>query len=186
MTDGLSTLYRDLLVGSYDCVDRIVLNAYFRMGHDPGGFRVWWRALTGSDETSANPRPLSGPFLSPGAKRTPPSNCLPPHVRRQRRPPPAPLRWPTTSATSCGRWRCPRRQSVRRRLQVRSTQQCLSSVKPTKADRTFHSPDVLASVIRLLPPRPRARASALVSRAPRLPRRSRPAPQSRPAHRARR
>ncbi|MBO0736644.1 MAG: hypothetical protein J2P48_08750 [Alphaproteobacteria bacterium] len=24
------------------------------MGHDPGGFRVWWRALTGSDETLAN------------------------------------------------------------------------------------------------------------------------------------
>src|ERR1700720_3080683 len=46
MTDGLSTLYQDLLGGSYDCVDRIVLNAYFRMGHDPGGFRVWWRALT--------------------------------------------------------------------------------------------------------------------------------------------
>ena len=54
MTDGLSTLYRDLLGGSYDCVDRIVLNAYFRMGHDPGGFRVWWRALTGSDETLDN------------------------------------------------------------------------------------------------------------------------------------
>jgi hypothetical protein len=32
MTDGLSTLYQDLLGGSYDCVDRIVLNAYFRMG----------------------------------------------------------------------------------------------------------------------------------------------------------
>ena len=31
---------QDLLTGSYDCVDRIVLNAYFRMGHDPGGFRV--------------------------------------------------------------------------------------------------------------------------------------------------
>src|SRR5690349_22160196 len=44
MTDGLSTLYQDLLGGSYDCVDRIVLNAYFRMGHSPGGFRVWWRA----------------------------------------------------------------------------------------------------------------------------------------------
>src|SRR6202047_2159570 len=44
MTDGLSTLYPDLLGGSYDCVDRIVLNAYFRMGHDPGGFRLWWRA----------------------------------------------------------------------------------------------------------------------------------------------
>jgi hypothetical protein len=54
MTDGLSTLYRDLLGGSYECVDRIVLNAYFRMGHDPGGFRVWWRALTGSDETLEN------------------------------------------------------------------------------------------------------------------------------------
>jgi hypothetical protein len=54
MTDGLSSLYQDLLRGSYDCVDRIVLNAYFRMGHDPGGFRVWWRALTGSDETLEN------------------------------------------------------------------------------------------------------------------------------------
>ena len=54
MTDRLSTRYQDLLSGSYDCVDRIVLNAYFRMGHDPGGFRVWWRALTGSDETLEN------------------------------------------------------------------------------------------------------------------------------------
>src|ERR1700731_4830927 len=54
MTDGLSTLYQDLLGGSYDCVDRIVLNAYFRMRHDPGGFRVWWRALTGLDEALEN------------------------------------------------------------------------------------------------------------------------------------
>jgi hypothetical protein len=54
MTDRLSTLYQDLLSGSYDCVDRIVLNAYFRMGHNPGGFRIWWRALTGSDETLEN------------------------------------------------------------------------------------------------------------------------------------
>src|ERR1700737_2638831 len=54
MTDGLSTLYQDLLTGSYDCVDRIVLNAYFRMGHDPGGFRLWWRQLTGSDATLDN------------------------------------------------------------------------------------------------------------------------------------
>jgi hypothetical protein len=35
-------------------VDRIVLNAYFRMAHAPGGFRVWWRALTGSDDTLKN------------------------------------------------------------------------------------------------------------------------------------
>src|ERR1700756_4779955 len=54
MTDGLSTLYQDLLGGSYDCVDRIVLNAYFRNGHLPGGSRLWWRALTGSDETLEN------------------------------------------------------------------------------------------------------------------------------------
>jgi hypothetical protein len=54
MTDRLSALYQDLLSGSYDCVDRIVLNAYFRMGHSPGGFRVWWQALTGSDETLEN------------------------------------------------------------------------------------------------------------------------------------
>ena len=54
MPDGLSELYQELLGGSYDCVDRIVLNAYFGMGHSPGGFRVWWRALTGSDETLDN------------------------------------------------------------------------------------------------------------------------------------
>ena len=54
MPDGLSNLYQELLSGSYDCVDRIVLNAYFGMAHSPGGFRVWWRALTGSDETLDN------------------------------------------------------------------------------------------------------------------------------------
>jgi len=54
MPDSLSDRYAGLLTGSYDCVDRIVLNAYFRMGHDPGGFRLWWRALTGSDETLDN------------------------------------------------------------------------------------------------------------------------------------
>ena len=54
MSDGLSKLYQELLSGSYDCVDRMVLNAYFGMGHSPGGFRVWWRALTGSDDTLDN------------------------------------------------------------------------------------------------------------------------------------
>ena len=54
MADDFSERYGDLLTGSYDCVDRIVLNAYFRMGHDRGGFRLWWRALTGSDETLDN------------------------------------------------------------------------------------------------------------------------------------
>ena len=50
MADRLSDLYQDLLDGTYDCVDRIVLNAYFRPGHSPGGFRTWWRRLTGSDD----------------------------------------------------------------------------------------------------------------------------------------
>jgi hypothetical protein len=54
MPDSLSDRYAELLTGSYDCVDRIVLNAFFRMGHGPGGFRVWWRALTGSEETLEN------------------------------------------------------------------------------------------------------------------------------------
>src|SRR3989442_10465973 len=49
MADQLSDRYQDLLDGMYDCVDRIVLNAYFRPGHSAGGFRVWWRRLTGSD-----------------------------------------------------------------------------------------------------------------------------------------
>jgi len=40
--DEFSARYGDLLTGSYDCVDRIVLNAYFTLGHTravsgPGG-----------------------------------------------------------------------------------------------------------------------------------------------------
>jgi hypothetical protein len=54
MAHQLNTLYPDLLTGNYDCVDRIVLNGYFRLGHSPGGFRWWWQKLTGSDETLDN------------------------------------------------------------------------------------------------------------------------------------
>jgi hypothetical protein len=43
MADLLLERYGNLLTGSYDCVDRIVLNAYYPLGHNPGGFRVWWR-----------------------------------------------------------------------------------------------------------------------------------------------
>ena len=43
MSDLFSERCGDLLTGSYDCPDRIVLNAYYQMGHAPGGFRVWWR-----------------------------------------------------------------------------------------------------------------------------------------------
>jgi DNA-binding transcriptional ArsR family regulator len=51
MTDRFSDHYADLLEGQYDCVDRIVLNAYFPLGQRAGGFRTWWRLLNGGDET---------------------------------------------------------------------------------------------------------------------------------------
>jgi len=50
MADEFSERYADLVSGCYDCVDRIVLNAYYSLGHSPGGFRVWWRRLHGSDD----------------------------------------------------------------------------------------------------------------------------------------
>jgi hypothetical protein len=50
MVDDFSLRYRDLLTGSYDCVDRIVLNAFFQLGYQPGGLRTSWRRLyDGSD-----------------------------------------------------------------------------------------------------------------------------------------
>src|SRR5258708_19572734 len=55
MADDFCARYGDLLTGSYDCVDRIVLNAFFPLGHNPGGFRVWWRRWhDGSDEQLDN------------------------------------------------------------------------------------------------------------------------------------
>jgi len=54
MSDQLSELYGDILDGSYDCVDRIVLNAFSPMGRDPGALRIWWRTLFGSDKDLDN------------------------------------------------------------------------------------------------------------------------------------
>src|SRR6266496_870021 len=54
MPDELSQRYGDLLDGSYDCVDRIVLNGYFRLCYSGGGFREWWRRLMGSEEKLDN------------------------------------------------------------------------------------------------------------------------------------
>src|SRR6266508_1671790 len=54
-SDEFTARYADLLTGSYDCVDRIVLNAYYPLGHNPGGFRVWWRRWhDDGDETLDN------------------------------------------------------------------------------------------------------------------------------------
>ena len=54
MADEFAARYAGLLTGSYDCVDRIVLNAYFRLGNSPGGFRTWWRWLTGGSDAEAD------------------------------------------------------------------------------------------------------------------------------------
>jgi hypothetical protein len=50
MADDFTERYAGLLAGSYDCVDRVVLNAYFPLGHNPGGFRCWWRRLHGGSD----------------------------------------------------------------------------------------------------------------------------------------
>ncbi|MCI0688408.1 MAG: hypothetical protein L0Y54_14405, partial [Sporichthyaceae bacterium] len=55
MVDEFAERYAGQITGSYDCVDRIVLNAYFPLGHSPGWFRTWWRRLhDGSDELLDN------------------------------------------------------------------------------------------------------------------------------------
>jgi hypothetical protein len=71
--DELSERYGQLVHGSYDCVDRIVLNAYFPLGHNPGGFRVWWRRLHhGCEEQLDNTHLMRMPAGSPaGCARSP-------------------------------------------------------------------------------------------------------------------
>lgn len=50
MTDELSVSYRDLLDGTYDCVDRLIVNAYDALCYSAGGFRTWWRRLNGGSD----------------------------------------------------------------------------------------------------------------------------------------
>ena len=47
-------MYASLVDGAYGCVDRIVLNAYFRFAQSPAGFRLWWRQLYGTDDDLDN------------------------------------------------------------------------------------------------------------------------------------
>jgi len=55
VADDFSARYGNLINGSYDCVDRVVLNAWCPMGVNPGGFRTWWRRLhAGSDDQLDN------------------------------------------------------------------------------------------------------------------------------------
>jgi hypothetical protein len=50
VADDFTERCGDLIEGSYDCVDWVVLNAFFPVGHRRGGFRCWWRRLRGSDD----------------------------------------------------------------------------------------------------------------------------------------
>jgi hypothetical protein len=52
--DEFCEYYQDLLNEKYDCVDRLVLNAYFIAAQSTGGFRLWWRRLMGNDDTLDN------------------------------------------------------------------------------------------------------------------------------------
>jgi hypothetical protein len=54
MPDEFCQQYQSCLDGVYDCMDRIVLNAYFMLAQSEGGFRTWWRQLRGSDEDLDN------------------------------------------------------------------------------------------------------------------------------------
>src|ERR1700746_2148334 len=47
--DDFSQYHAELLNGIYDCVDRIVLNAFFPLGQTGGGMRSWWRSLHRDD-----------------------------------------------------------------------------------------------------------------------------------------
>ena len=52
--DSFQDRYGELIHGSYDCIDRIVLNGYFRFIQSGGGFRTWWRQLFGHDDNLDN------------------------------------------------------------------------------------------------------------------------------------
>src|SRR5208282_1340331 len=54
VADDFAARYAGLLAGWYDCVDRIVLNAYYPMGNTAGGFRTWWRRLIGGSDAEAD------------------------------------------------------------------------------------------------------------------------------------
>ena len=68
-SDEFSLRYSDLVTGSYDCVDRIVLNAFFPLGYNPGGLRMWWRRWHGDSDAELDNTHLmrmAGPVRAAG------------------------------------------------------------------------------------------------------------------------
>jgi hypothetical protein len=63
VADDFSSYITELLQGSYDCVDRIALRAYFRLGQTSGGFLTWWeRLFPGRSPTQEYLRRMAGDF----------------------------------------------------------------------------------------------------------------------------
>jgi hypothetical protein len=61
--DDFSSYNSELLQGNYDCVDRIALRAYFRLGQTSGGFLTWWnRLFPGKAPTQQYLRRMAGDF----------------------------------------------------------------------------------------------------------------------------
>lgn len=52
--DPFTLRYARLLDESYDVVDRIIVNAYFKLGGSAGGFRSWWHQLHGTVDNLDN------------------------------------------------------------------------------------------------------------------------------------
>jgi len=50
MADAFTNRYEEFLDGNYDCVDRIVINAYSPGVGGGGGFRDWWLSLYGAED----------------------------------------------------------------------------------------------------------------------------------------
>jgi hypothetical protein len=63
LPDDFSSCITELLQGSYDCVNRIALRAYFRLGQTSGGFLTWWnRLFPGKTPTEEFLRRMAGDF----------------------------------------------------------------------------------------------------------------------------
>ena len=52
--DKITEHYQEVIERTYDCIDRLVLNAYCPQLLVPGGFRNWYRDLKGSDKDLDN------------------------------------------------------------------------------------------------------------------------------------
>ncbi|MEI6436332.1 MAG: hypothetical protein WCP32_15985 [Bacteroidota bacterium] len=52
--DKITEHYQKVIEGTYSCIDRLVLNAYYPQLLIPGGFRNWYGDLKGSDKDLDN------------------------------------------------------------------------------------------------------------------------------------